>query len=527
MDKCQRCLKREVSLKCLHCPTINRICNICDKEIHSTSLKINHNRIPIENITINMNENISFENKKEPNENLVSNNNINKDKILIENNQQEEQEEDNMNYANLNNLKNCSTILKNNNTSETMDNMILNLNNYTNEISTINQSVNNNVNEKFPNKYSSTTYYLNKYKNKSPKNNDLQTFGNSIQVNKSNDNYSYNNSNYNNNVLLDNSNNSSIYNISNLNSNSVFNKKLLLADNYSKEYINEIKKIFKKEKDELEYKNKILESSINRLKIEFNERVAYLTKELENSQSNNILNIKALKDNYEDKIEEIKKNNEMEMSTLKEEIINFQNDKNQLNDSFLGEINAKNIVIKNLQKENENLKNQLNIKNNEIAKLKNSFEEITLQYENKYEDDKKQIINDYEQKIKEIVEKIENSKNSLISMVDKREMDMQEILEQKNNEIQNLNMNINRLKDEINCHKTNLIKIRDEKNILLKENQFIKNRNFQNECNGQVQTSEINNLKKENETLYEQIDKLKIELSKLDRMIYGKVRTNF
>jgi len=526
MDKCQRCSKKEVSLKCLHCPTINRICNICDKEIHNTSLKINHNRIPIENITINMNENVSFENKKEPNENLVSNSHINKDVILIENNHQEEQEDDNINYS-----KDCSAILKNNNTSETMDNMILNLNNYTNDISTINQSVNNNINENLPKKYSSTTYYLNKYKNKSPKNIEHQTYGYSNRnlINKSNDNYSYNNNsnNNNNNFLLENSNNSSINNVSNLKSNSVFNKKLLLADNYSKEYINEIKKIFKKEKDELEYKNKILESSINRLKIEFNERVAYLTKELENSQSNNLLNIKALKDNYEDKIDEIKKNNEMEVSSLKEEIINFQNDKNQLNDSFLGEINAKNIVIQNLQKENQNLKNELNIKNTEIEKLKNSFEELTYQYENKYEDDKKQIINDYEQKIKEIVEKVENSKNSLISMVDKREMDIKEILEQKNNEIQSLNMNINRLKDELNCHKTNLIKIRDEKNNLLKENQFIKNMNFQNECNGQVQTSEINNLKKENETLYEQIDKLKIELSKLDRMIYGKVRTNF
>ena len=526
MDKCQRCSKKEVSLKCLHCPTINRICNICDKEIHNTSLKINHNRIPIENITINMNENVSFENKKEPNENLVSNSHINKDVILIENNHQEEQEDDNINYS-----KDCSAILKNNNTSETMDNMILNLNNYTNDISTINQSVNNNINENLPKKYSSTTYYLNKYKNKSPKNIEHQTYGYSNRnlINKSNDNYSYNNNsnNNNNNFLLENSNNSSINNVSNLKSNSVFNKKLLLADNYSKEYINEIKKIFKKEKDELEYKNKILESSINRLKIEFNERVAYLTKELENSQSNNLLNIKALKDNYEDKIDEIKKNNEMEVSSLKEEIINFQNDKNQLNDSFLGEINAKNIVIQNLQKENQNLKNELNIKNTEIEKLKNSFEELTYQYENKYEDDKKQIINDYEQKIKEIVEKVENSKNSLISMVDKREMDIKEILEQKNNEIQSLNMNINRLKDELNCHKTNLIKIRDEKNNLIKENQFIKNMNFQNECNGQVQTSEINNLKKENETLYEQIDKLKIELSKLDRMIYGKVRTNF
>ena len=198
-----------------------------------------------------------------------------------------------------------------------------------------------------------------------------------------------------------------------------------------------------------------------------------------------------------------------------------------MNNSYLGEINEKNLIIQNLKKENEQLKNELNIKNNEIQKLKNSFEEITLQYENKYEDDKKQIIDDYEQKIVQIVENVEKSKNSLISLIDKREIDIKDALEQKNGEIKKLNNDINKLKDELNCHKTNLIRIRDEKNRLLKENQIIKNRNFENECNGQVQISEINNLKKENEDLYGQIDRLKIELSKLDKLIYGKVRTNF
>ena len=41
-------------------------------------------------------------------------------------------------------------------------------------------------------------------------------------------------------------------NISNHISNSVFNKKLLIAENYSKDYINE-KKSIKKEKEQLEY----------------------------------------------------------------------------------------------------------------------------------------------------------------------------------------------------------------------------------------------------------------------------------
>ena len=239
------------------------------------------------------------------------------------------------------------------------------------------------------------------------------------------------------------------------------------------------------------------------------------------------MNIKIIKENYQNKIDEIKKNNEIEICTLKQELFHFENDKKATNISYLGELNEKNIIIENLQKENQELKNDLNNKNNEIQKLKNSFDEITLQYENKYEDDKKQIINDYEQKIKEIVENVENSKNSLISLIDKRENDIKEVLELKNNEIKKLNDDINKMKDELNCHKTNLIKISKERNCLLKENQIIKNRNYQNECNEQVQISEINNLKRENEELYEQIDKLKIELSKLDKMIYGKIRTKF
>ena len=83
------------------------------------------------------------------------------------------------------------------------------------------------------------------------------------------------------------------------------------------------------------------------------------------------------------------------------------------------------------------------------------------------------------------------------------------------------------MQDELNCHKINLIKIRDERNYLLKENEIIKKKLFQNECNEKIQFNENNNLKRENDDLYQQIDKLKIELSKYDMMIYGKPRTKF
>ena len=223
----------------------------------------------------------------------------------------------------------------------------------------------------------------------------------------------------------------------------------------------------------------------------------------------------------------MKKNNEMEISSLKEEIFNTQNDKNELNNSFIGEITQKNQIIQKLQEENEELKNELNIKNNEIENLHKSFNELTSQYETKFEENKNELVKDFQEKMAQIIQKFESSKNDLIESIDNRESEIKDILEIKNNEINKLNLELQNLKDELNCHKINLIKIRDDRNYLLKENEVIKKKIFQNECNEKIQINEIDNLKKENEDLYQQIDKLKIELSKLDVMIYGKPRTKF
>ena len=217
----------------------------------------------------------------------------------------------------------------------------------------------------------------------------------------------------------------------------------------------------------------------------------------------------------------------MEICSLKEEISNTKNDKKELNNSFIGEITQKNQIIEKLQKENEELKNELNIKNEEIQKLHKSFDDLTLEYETKFEEQKNLLMKDCQEKIEDIISKFESAKDSLIESIDTREIEIKEILEIKNEEIKKLNYDLKNLNEELNCHKINLIKIRDEKNLLSKENELLKNKTFQNECNGKIQISEINNLKKENEDLYQQIDKLKIELSKYDMMIYGKPRTKF
>ena len=71
MEQCQRCSKKPITLQCFNCPRINRICSLCDKIIHNNTLKIDHVRVPIENVTLNLKDNNIFENKEEPNKTQI------------------------------------------------------------------------------------------------------------------------------------------------------------------------------------------------------------------------------------------------------------------------------------------------------------------------------------------------------------------------------------------------------------------------------------------------------------------------
>ena len=60
-----------------------------------------------------------------------------------------------------------------------------------------------------------------------------------------------------------------------------FNSNLIIKENYSKEYVNEIKKVFRKEKELLEYKNKTLQFSLDKIKLEFSDQINNITQQLE------------------------------------------------------------------------------------------------------------------------------------------------------------------------------------------------------------------------------------------------------
>ena len=308
---------------------------------------------------------------------------------------------------------------------------------------------------------------------------------------------------------------------------SAFESNLLLAENYSKDYVKEIKKIYKKEKDELEFKNKKLQNSLDKLKINFTDQINELTNQLENTQKNNKILLDALKKNYEEQISKLTEEHEIEKESLKNDL-KFLEEKynNEINDLH-NVINTKNIENEKLNSKISELNKILSQKNEEIFKMKNSFDLMTSQYEKNFNDEKEKIIRDYENKINCICENIECQKDQLLKLVDDREIDMKTFLDEKKTQINNINNENLKLKEELECHKINLFKIRDERNSL--ENNLNNFKNTQNKilCDNQIQKNEILRLQNENNCLLQENDQLKIQLSKLDKLIYGKIRPTF
>ena len=457
METCQRCLSKPVSFQCTVCPSFTNLCTRCDNIIHNISSKQNHRRIAI-------NQTISHREIKEDNNNILNNNK-------------------NLNHSALNPIfplnfeldNDLNNPQKNNSIGIEQNDQISNINNITGQnnnllISQIRKSLNdNNIN------------------NNIDRNSFLQIGSPGI----------------------------------NLNQGSTLNSNLLIADKYSKEYVNEIKKVFKKEKEFLEYKNKSLQYSLDKIKLEFTDHINSLTKQLEDNQNSNILNIDTLKNNYESKIAEINDAHDSEVKTLSQNINQLETELNELKNNYSNEIKEKNILINELKSENERINQELREKDDELNKIKNSFEVMTKQYEREYSEEKNKIINEYEAKIEEIVSNVENTKNNLVNLIEQREFDMKNILKEKNNEISKLNDINKNMKKELESHKINLVNLRNNKDNLYQENQKLKREIHKLDCDSQLQSNEILRMQETNKILLDENNRLKIELNKLDTIIYS------
>jgi N-terminal acetyltransferase B complex non-catalytic subunit len=310
------------------------------------------------------------------------------------------------------------------------------------------------------------------------------------------------------------------------NANTILSSKFYYSNQYTKAYLNEIKSVFMKEKNELEFKNKTLQNNLDRLKLSFTEQMNTLSSELKDIQTNNTITINALKNNYEKEIERLHTQHQIEIESLRNDITMLEQNKTEQSELMMKDQEDSSKHISSLNQRISDLEMELQAKDGEIFKLKNSFDVVMCQNEQMLKEQRRNIIEEYETKIEGIVKDVEETKDKLIKLIDNREIDIKNIVDSNKMQIQNLNEEITKLKEEIECHKVNLVKVRDERDYLQSQINSMKQNENAYICDNQMQINEINRLADDNKRLNEENDQLKIQLSKLDKLIYGKIRPN-
>ena len=157
--------------------------------------------------------------------------------------------------------------------------------------------------------------------------------------------------------------------------------------------------------------------------------------------------------------------------------------------------------------------------------MKNSFDLNSQKYKQQFNDDKNKLIKEYEDKLSNIVDNVESSKNKLLKLVDEREFEIKNTLNNKTIELSKLIEENEKLKEEIEYHKLNLIKIREERdNYAIQNEQLQKN---ENKNNSETKYNEINKLKEEIKQLNVENNDLKNQINKFQKFINNKINTNF
>ena len=456
---CHRCRIKSAELTCKACQT--SLCFECDDFVHS-SLKKNHFREKIKynsfsELNTNFETNYNFYNNNSPSR--FDNNFIEDDKEI----------DYNINQYDINNkstVKKGSILQKKlNNISRISQDKLLN---------TCNSGFN--IDEKYNMNRTYNLDYKNKKKNLNERKNNIG-------------------------IIKD-------IKLSNITSerNSTRNnyKNTLQIPNLSSRYVNQIKDIFGQEKKNLIIKINNLTQELDTTKKNLTERITYLHKhlyEIENKyetdireqENNHLLNLK--------KAEEEKN----EQTTKLQNIIKEQN--NTINELKTKIKNLENIMT---EKENSYLKSNRKIENilNEKDTLENYYKNEIEQMKKKHIEEKESLISEYEHVINQINAELDiNKKNyfNALKEIKEKENMIQNVVDNANNEKEQMNNDILKLKEQNNLEQNNLMEINSE----LK---------FESEN----KTEEIEQLKNEIKNLTEENEMMRSKFKKYNGSNYDK-----
>ena len=289
-------------------------------------------------------------------------------------------------------------------------------------------------------------------------------------------------------------------------------------------YIEQIRKIYEKEQDNIRLEQYQLQKQLAQSKEENERKINYLNTTLNNIKSQN-----------ENDIQNLIKENEFELKKVldkKDNEINYLSNRNfeleKANNDLVEKINQISTVI---NKNNINNKDKIEYYKLEINNISKNNNELKNYYEKKIEyltrlfaEEKNKLIASYESHIDKINTGFIKSKNEYIKHTQNKDNILRNIINDFDTDTNKLNKEIYNLNEEI-------MKLKKEEHELIEKNIEIKKYNDIIKENYETAKKEIRYQIKQKEQIEQnynptqkQFYKLKAENDKLKRLIYGNFK---
>lgn len=165
---------------------------------------------------------------------------------------------------------------------------------------------------------------------------------------------------------------------------------------YSREYVNELKRIFQKEKEELVYKNQILSNNVEKIKYQLSQEISSLHGKLEEARATSKEVISVAEEEYELKLRQTVNNKDMQVQSVLQEINKMQEElqrRESENGNLKREVERLRSAVSDSRVEGDK---KLLVKDEELHSLKRFYEERMAAMADEFAMQKEEIIRSYE-----------------------------------------------------------------------------------------------------------------------------------
>ena len=311
-------------------------------------------------------------------------------------------------------------------------------------------------------------------------------------------------------------------NLNNEDLNRGYNSTSNLLGTNSKDYLNEIKNLYDREKRDLLFRNSSLQSNLDFTKSTLNDKIKTLEFELDETTKRNTLNCQIMEDEFNLQLKLALKEKDLEIKSyiLKLEDVERSNKEliEKLNESLKENSDVKN-YYKNIL---SNMEYEYKEKNKEYLELKVSFEEKLNFYTRNFEEEKLKLIRNYEDNYDEMVRAHKESKEKLNSIIYQRELDLKNLMEKNRDEEIKYQANLNDLRKDIKFRINENESLRIKTSQLQNEIEILQRVIDQGKKEANKTLKEIKLLETENRMKNQENKELKLSTEKLSGIVYGK-----